>query len=131
MVPGRTTPRALATPANLGVGWSCTTHQSGIQPQGDKIVKMQAYLGPNKPETLAVGNGNPTHEFAVVRQDYGTGATRWVGSYPDERTAMYALQAATTHKGFGILCKTREAPASEYTFTNGIPLVVAEDAAHV
>lgn len=87
-------------------------------------MKYEAYLGPNKPETLASGRGDKDATHAVVRQDYGTGEVRWVGAYKDETTAMYALQAATTHKGFGILCSVRPAPEPQYTFTNGIPVIV-------
>ena len=112
-------------------------------------MKMQAYLGPNKPETLAVGEGDPSHEYAVIRDSWQDGIT-WIGTYPDERSALGAVDAQTTHKGFGVLCLFRPVdtddvaefiaarpdlrvavPATpKYKFIQGIPVRV-EDAANV
>lgn len=85
----------------------------------------QAYLGAEKPETLAAGSGEPGAEYGVVRQDYTTGEVTWTGAYRHYGEAMKAIQAVTTHLGFGILTRLRETPATEYTFTNGIPVVKA------
>lgn len=85
--------------------------------------KYEAYLGAEKPETLATGEGDKEANYGVVRQDYHTGEVRWVGAYSHYGEAMKAIQAVTTHLGFGILTRVREARQTEYTFTNGIPVV--------
>jgi hypothetical protein len=76
------------------------------------MAKMQAYLGPNKPETLAEGNGPANSRYAVVRQDRTTGAVSWVGSYIDYSSAIAALTRNTTHLHFGIQCSVRPAEAN-------------------
>lgn len=84
------------------------------------LVQVEAYLGPEKPETIAEaviaipdGKDHRDYHYAVVRQDYATGNTSVVSLDESEAEALKEVRAYTTHKGFGILCNVRTAPVAE------------------
>lgn len=91
------------------------------------VMKMQAYLGQHKLETLAEGEGDPAHPYAVVKDSALDGAV-WVGTFPDEASAVRACNEQWSATSFGVLCRVRPA-VQQYTFTRGIP--VAVEAANV
>lgn len=85
-------------------------------------MKMQAYLGPNKPETLAEGEGNPDHPYAVVKDSAYDGLV-WMGTFPDEASATAAVDDAFSIASFGMLCLVRPA-SQQYSFHRGIPVAI-------
>lgn len=82
-------------------------------------MKLEAYLGPDKPETLAVGEVEggdavtPLPRYGVVKQNRQTQEVTWVGAYTYYGTAMSRLNTATTHLHFGILTLLREQGLAE------------------
>lgn len=98
--------------------------------------RYEAYLGANKPETLAAGEGEADAKYGVVHQSFATGETRWVGGFAHYGMAMRAVHANTHHLGFGIMCLLRPEPeqpraVQEYTFTNGIPVLTPREKTEV
>lgn len=75
-------------------------------------MEMHAYLGPNLPETLASGEGDPAHEFAVVKDDAVDGVS-WVGTFPDEASAIDAYKDQWSATSFGIVCQFRPADPAD------------------
>ena len=79
-------------------------------------MKVQAYLGVNKPETLAEGEVETNLgelQFAVVKfgreQDPET-LGQFVGAYTHYGPAVSAVNQHTTHKHYAVLCQLRPAP---------------------
>ncbi|ASZ74358.1 hypothetical protein SEA_KINGBOB_44 [Arthrobacter phage KingBob] len=71
-------------------------------------VKMEAYLGPNRPETLASGMGEDGSPVAVVRCWPESDRTEWVGAYATTEDALGAVREATNDETYGVLCSTRK-----------------------
>lgn len=85
-----------------------------------QLIQVEAYLGPEKPDTIAEGvveipdgKDHRNYHYAVVRQDRTTGNCNLVDLTETEREALGSVQASTTHKGFGILCNVRTALVAE------------------
>ncbi|QDH48233.1 hypothetical protein SEA_MAMAPEARL_45 [Arthrobacter phage MamaPearl] len=73
------------------------------------MVRMEAYLGPNKPETLAAGEGPDGASVAVVRAFFGSDDCEWVGAYQTTEDALSAVREADSQPhAYGILCSTRK-----------------------
>ncbi|WKW86770.1 hypothetical protein SEA_WONDERBOY_43 [Arthrobacter phage WonderBoy] len=72
------------------------------------MVRMQAFLGPLRPDTLAEGDGPDGAAVAVVKCWTDSERTEWVGAYQSTETALEALQEATTDETYGVLCSTRK-----------------------
>lgn len=90
-------------------------------------MKMEAYLGPNKTQTLATGEvtENLTElQYAVVKmtRDGDPNSGEWVGAYTHYGPAVSAVNQNTTHKHYGVLCRVRPA-APAYRFVQGIPVL--------
>lgn len=78
-------------------------------------MKLEAYLGPNSPETLATGEVNsriaPFANYGVVKflrqgnQKVGS----WVGAYTSYATAVAVVDRHTTVLHYAILCSLRPA----------------------
>ena len=71
------------------------------------MITYEAFLGPNRPETLAVGQGPVGAVIAVVRQERETGEITWVGTAADTAGAVEMINLVTDNRFFGILCDVR------------------------
>ncbi|ATW58759.1 hypothetical protein KDJ07_gp45 [Arthrobacter phage Urla] len=73
------------------------------------MVRMEAYLGPNRPETLATGDGPDGAAVAVVRGFRDRDECEWVGAYQTTEDALSAVREADSgENAYGILCSTRK-----------------------
>jgi len=81
------------------------------------LVQVQAYLGPDKPETLAEAVFEVSREpqYAVVTQLRETGHTQIWDVYRNEALATQWTERLTNAVQFGILCVAR------YTLLPGTP----------
>ncbi|UYL86774.1 hypothetical protein SEA_ALBANESE_47 [Arthrobacter phage Albanese] len=72
-------------------------------------VKMEAFLGPRKPETLAAGMGEDGASVAVVRAFHDRDECEWVGAYQTTEDAVQAIhEAAGGPNTYGIVCSVRK-----------------------
>jgi len=78
------------------------------------LVHVEAYLGPNKPETLAEATFEVSREpqYAVVTQNRETGDTQIWDVYASEQRAADWTESLTNSVQFGILCVVRTSEAS-------------------
>lgn len=79
-----------------------------------QLVQVEAYLGPDKPDTIAEavvaipdGKDHRDYHYAVVAQHRETGECSLVGLTESEGVALEELEQATSSRRFGILCNVR------------------------
>ncbi|QDH48949.1 hypothetical protein KDI96_gp44 [Arthrobacter phage Gisselle] len=72
------------------------------------MVRMEAYLGPNRPETLASGDGPDGAAVAVVKCWPESEHAEWVGAYQSTEEALEAVREATNDETYGVICSTRK-----------------------
>lgn len=82
-------------------------------------MKVEAYLGENKPETLAVGEVTENLQdlqFAVVRFARDADPAEpgeFVDAYTHYGPAVSATNRQTTHRHYGVLCLLRPAKVEQ------------------
>jgi hypothetical protein len=77
-----------------------------------QLVQLEAYLGPDKPETLAEGifqvRDGDEYKYAVVVQQRDSGETRLAAPFYEELYAAAVIDTITDSRQFGILCVVRQ-----------------------
>ncbi|AOQ28318.1 hypothetical protein SEA_LUCY_44 [Arthrobacter phage Lucy] len=75
----------------------------------DGMVRMEAYLGPLRPDTLAEGTGPDGAAVAVVRGFHDRDDSEWVGAYQTTEDALSAVHEANSGDNtYGIICSVRK-----------------------